>query len=187
MNQTKDWEWFESYMTYANSLVPEALLCAYEVSNHEPYRNIAKITFDFLLSHIYNEQGIKVISNKGWMRKGETPEYFGEQPIDVAYTILALSRFYDTFEQPDYLVKMETGFNWFQGQNHLHRIVYNPCTGGCCDGLEEDHVNLNQGAESTVSYLMARLVMEGYRGELLHMHQNRQLVLTQNETSLLAS
>lgn len=183
----KEWEWFESYMTYANSLVPEALLCAFEVSNHEPYRNIAKTSFDFLLSHIYNEQGIKVISNKGWMRKGEIPEDFGEQPIDVAYTILALSRFYDTFGQIDYLLKMETGFNWFQGQNHLHRIVYNPCTGGCCDGLEEDHVNLNQGAESTVSYLMARLVIEGYRGELLHIHQNKQLAVAYSDNSLLAS
>ncbi|MCC6462895.1 MAG: hypothetical protein IT260_20675, partial [Saprospiraceae bacterium] len=44
--------------------------------------------------------------------------------------------------------------------NHLHQIVYNPCTGGCYDGLEEDHVNLNQGAESTLSYLMARLTIE---------------------------
>ena len=183
----KDWEWFESYMTYANSLVPEALLCAYEVSNHQPYRTIAKITFDFLLTHIFNEKGIKVVSNKGWMLKGETPEYFGEQPIDVAYTILALSRFYDAFQQTDYLEKMEIGFNWFQGQNHLNRIVYNPCTGGCCDGLEEDHVNLNQGAESTVSYLMARLVMEGYRAALLHLHQNKQLAVKYEDATLMAS
>ena len=48
------------------------------------------------------------------------------------------------------------------GQNHLHQIVYNPRTGGCYDGLEEHSVNLNQGAESTVSYLMARLVIEKY-------------------------
>ncbi|MES2556934.1 MAG: glycosyltransferase [Bacteroidota bacterium] len=182
-----DWKWFESYMTYANSLVPEALLCAYDVCKRELYRDIAKTTFDFLLSHTFNEQGIKVISNNGWLRKGETPHYFGEQPIDVAYTVLALGRFYDAFKEKDYLMKMETGFNWFQGQNHLHRIVYNPCTGGCCDGLEEDHVNLNQGAESTVSYLIARLVIEDYRGALLHLHQNKQLVLTFNESSLLAS
>ncbi|ASS50863.1 MAG: mannosyltransferase [Candidatus Fluviicola riflensis] len=185
----KDWEWFESYMTYANSLVPEALLCAYKVTEHEPYRDIAKITFDFLLTHIFNEDGIKVVSNKGWLHKGETPEYFGEQPIDVAYTVLALSRFYDVFEEVDYLMKMETAFNWFQGQNHLRRIVYNPCTGGCCDGLEEDHVNLNQGAESTVSYLLARLVMEDYRAALLHLHQNKQWALAydDNKASLLAS
>ncbi len=52
---------------------------------------------------------------------------------------------------------MEVAFNWFLGKNHLHQIIYNPCTGGCYDGLEEKHINLNQGAESTVSYLMARL------------------------------
>jgi hypothetical protein len=46
------------------------------------------------------------------------------------------------------------------GKNHLHQIIYNPKTGGCYDGLEEYHVNLNQGAESTISYFMARLVIE---------------------------
>ncbi len=57
---------------------------------------------------------------------------------------------------------METAFSWFLGSNHLHQIMYNPCTGGCYDGLEEKNVNLNQGAESTVSYLMARLTMETF-------------------------
>lgn len=61
---------------------------------------------------------------------------------------------------------MEIAFNWFLGYNRLHQIVYNPCTGGCYDGLEETQVNLNQGAESTVSYLMARMTMEKYRGEI---------------------
>ena len=55
---------------------------------------------------------------------------------------------------------MEKSFNWFLGTNHLNQIIYNPCTGGCYDGLENDYVNLNQGAESTVSYLMARLTLE---------------------------
>ena len=57
---------------------------------------------------------------------------------------------------------METGFDWFLGKNHLHQTIYNPCTGGCYDGLEEHQVNLNQGAESTVSYLMSRLTVEKY-------------------------
>ena len=56
--------------------------------------------------------------------------------------------------------QMKDAFNWFLGENHLHQIIYNPCTGGCYDGLEEHNVNLNQGAESTVSYLMARLTLE---------------------------
>ena len=58
---------------------------------------------------------------------------------------------------------MEIAFNWFLGKNRLKQIVYNPCTYGCYDGLEETHVNLNQGAESTVSYLMARLTVEKYK------------------------
>jgi hypothetical protein len=66
------------------------------------------------------------------------------------------------FRQEEYLQKMETAFNWFLGNNHLQQVVYNPCTGGCYDGLEEDHVNLNQGAESTLSYLMARCTAEKY-------------------------
>jgi hypothetical protein len=86
----------------------------------------------------------------------------GEQPIDVAYTIIALSHFYEVFNDADYLQKMEIAFSWFLGNNHLDKIIYNPCTGGCYDGLEKDYVNLNQGAESTVSYLMARLKMEKY-------------------------
>ncbi|MFN6087013.1 MAG: hypothetical protein ACK476_19060, partial [Fluviicola sp.] len=53
-------------------------------------------------------------------------------------------------------------FNWFLGENQLHQIVYNPKTGGCYDGLEKSDVNLNQGAESTISYLMARLIIEKY-------------------------
>jgi len=84
----------------------------------------------------------------------------GEQPIDVAYTILALEKFYDVFKEDIYKQKMKMAFDWFMGDNHLHQIVYNPCTGGCYDGVEEHNVNLNQGAESTVSYLLARLAVE---------------------------
>ena len=57
---------------------------------------------------------------------------------------------------------MFTAFDWFLGNNHLSQIVYNPCTGGCYDGVEDSYINLNQGAESTISYLMARLTMEKY-------------------------
>ena len=73
---------------------------------------------------------------------------------------MALSKFYLHFKNEDYRTKMRHAFDWFLGSNHLHQIIYNPCTGGCYDGLEEENVNLNQGAESTVSYLMARLTME---------------------------
>ncbi len=160
---TEDWMWFESYLTYANSVLPEAMLYAYLSTGDEVYKDIAKSSFKFLLSKTFNENGIEVISNKKWLKKGEQAGHYGEQPIDVAYTIMTLSKFYDEFMNEDYYLKMLTAFNWFLGDNRLHQIVYNPCTGGCYDGLEETHVNLNQGAESTVSYLMARLTMDKYK------------------------
>ncbi len=155
-----DWPWYEHYLTYANSILPEALLCAYIDSGDPVYKSVAKTSFDFLLSLTFKEGGIKVISNKTWLKKNRRQAEYGEQPIDVAYTILALSTFYKVFNDAEYLNKMETAFNWFLGGNHLHQIVYNPCTGGCYDGLEETHINLNQGAESTLCYLMARLTVE---------------------------
>jgi len=139
------------------------MLYAWLLTGETIYKDIALKSFNFLLSHIFNENGIEVISNKKWLVKGQEAGHFGEQPIDVAYTIMTLSKFYDVFVDEDYRKKMEIAFDWFLGNNRLHQIVYNPCTGGCYDGLEETHVNLNQGAESTVSYLMARLTIEKYK------------------------
>ncbi len=161
--KNNEWQWFESYLTYANSILPEAMLCAWLATGDPVYKEIAKSSFDFLLSKIFTKNSIKVISNKSWLYKGAISASIatgGEQPIDVAYTILALNKFYNVFKADDYSQKMETAFNWFLGNNHLHQVIYNPCTGGCYDGLEENYVNLNQGAESTISYLLARLTVD---------------------------
>lgn len=158
----QNWHWFESYLTYGNSILPEAMLCAWLDAGLDTYKTIAKTSFDFLLSLTFKENRISVISNKGWLHKGhEAIEMVvgGEQPIDVAYTILAMDKFYKVFKEDSYLDKRSIAFNWFLGNNHLQQIIYNPCTGGCFDGLEAEYVNLNQGAESTVSYLMARLTI----------------------------
>lgn len=184
-----EWKWFESYLTYANSILPEAMLCAWYATGEVVYRDTALTSFDFLLSKIFTEDRINVISNKSWLHRDNEPvpaTAGGEQPIDVAYTILALRKFYDVSEDEDYLKKMKTSFNWFLGNNHLHQIIYNPCTGGCYDGLEENYVNLNQGAESTVSYLMARLVIEKSFIEEIHAGEKYQdfikpiIAVTQN-------
>ncbi len=182
-----NWLWFESYLTYGNSLLPEAMLCAWLATNKAIYKEAAKSSFDFLLTKIFRENMIRVISNKGWFNKGDivTPENKGgEQPIDLAYTILALYKFYDVFKDETYLEKMEIAFSWFLGNNHLHRVIYNPCTGGCYDGFEESYVNLNQGAESTVSYLMARLTIEkSVKSEkkLYRQHQETKEINMQNQ------
>lgn len=176
-----EWKWFESYLTYANSVLPEAMLCAWLVTGEITYQKIAKSSFDFLLSKTFRKNKIKVISNKNWLdtkEKLNTTPIGGEQAIDVAYTIIALRKFYKVFKEETYQLNMEISFNWFLGSNHLNQIIYNPCTGGCYDGLEENAVNLNQGAESTVSYLMARLTIEKFLLKELNNKLQKEYYLT---------
>ncbi|WP_373056719.1 glycosyltransferase [Zunongwangia sp. H14] len=154
------WLWYESYLTYGNSVLSEAMLCAALATGSESFRKVAKTSFDFLLSKIFQNDRLCVISNKNWLHKGDDVKEVsmgGEQPIDVSYTILAMEKFSKIFKEDEYELKKKHAFNWFLGNNHLHRIIYNPCTGGCYDGLEDTYVNLNQGAESSLSYLLARL------------------------------
>jgi hypothetical protein len=170
-------------LTYANAVLPEAMLCAWLVTDDLVYKNIALASFNFLLSKTFTNDSIKVISNRSWLQKNgghNLISNWGEQPIDVAYTILALSKFADVFNNPSYVLKMEIAFNWFLGNNHLHQIIYNPSTGGCYDGLEEHGVNLNQGAESTVSYLMARLTVAKFAKSIASVPAKSKVVVPYN-------
>jgi len=173
----ENWKWYESYLTYANSVLPEALLFAWKTTQNPKYKTIALDSFDFLLSKIFKDNQIHVISNKTWLHNGQSinvTEKGGEQPIDVAYTILALHEFYKTLKTESYKEKIRIAFNWFLGRNHLNQIIYNPCTGGCYDGLEDNYINLNQGAESTLSYLMARLTVEKYDRKTINFQNKEQ-------------
>ncbi|WP_289292663.1 MULTISPECIES: glycosyltransferase [Bacteroides] len=154
------WNWFETYLTYDNSILPEAMLLAYLATEDDTYKTIARKSFDFLLEKLFPEDHIRVVSNQGWMHKEKECHKYGEQPVDVAGCVIALSVFYRVFPEEEYLIRQRIAFNWFLGHNQLHQIVYNPATGGCYDGLEENNVNLNQGAESTTCYLMARMSLE---------------------------
>jgi glycosyltransferase involved in cell wall biosynthesis len=157
------WQWFEPYLTYANSLLSEGILYGYLATGKPEFKDIAIRSFDFLCEFLFIDDRIKVISNQGWLVKGEEQFGYGEQPIDVCYTIVALDIFYKETKNPEYLEKMRTAFTWYLGNNHLGQVLYNGAAGSCYDGLEKDHVNQNQGAESTVCYLISRLVMEKYK------------------------
>jgi len=164
-----DWAWFENQLTYANSVLPEAMLMAGTSLNKLSYQKIAILALEFLIQHTISFDGIHVISNEYWRNDGESPYQYGtetfsqqggEQAIDVCYTILALQTFHQVFQDPQYIEKMRIAFDWFLGKNHLNQIIYNPSTGGCYDGLEKANINLNQGAESTLSFLLARQAIE---------------------------
>ncbi|WP_026730022.1 glycosyltransferase [Flavobacterium denitrificans] len=159
---SENWKWFENYLTYANGILPESMLYAYLITNKPIYKKVAMDSLDFLMSKMFVDKEFRVISNQGWLQKNSVPKQYGEQPIDVSYTIQTLNAFYNAFEIPEYKHKMKAAFNWFLGKNHLNQIMYNPVSGGGYDGLEKENVNLNQGAESTICFLTARLLMENF-------------------------
>lgn len=163
IHATNDWKWFENYMTYGNGILPESMLFAFLTTNKPIYKKVALDSLDFLMSKMFTDKTFKVISNNGWLHRDSEPHEYGEQPIDVAYTIHTLNSFYNAFGTAEYKQKMKIAFNWFLGKNHLGQIMYNPISGGGYDGLEKENVNLNQGAESTVCYLNARLLMENLK------------------------
>ncbi|HXB41866.1 MAG TPA: glycosyltransferase [Bacteroidia bacterium] len=157
----KGWEWFESYMAYNNGVLPEALLYAYSATGEYLYKDIAKTSFDFLLLHNFNSDNSLVSRNQKTLNTEEASRQ-QMQPLDLSYTILALGSFYDQFNSGEYLQKMENAFNWFLGNNHLNKVIYNPCTGGCYDSVDERGADLNQSSASTINYLLSRLTMETY-------------------------
>ncbi|PIF30030.1 glycosyltransferase involved in cell wall biosynthesis [Flavobacterium sp. 9] len=165
IHASSDWKWFENYMTYGNGILPESMLYAFLTTNKPIYKKVALDSLDFLMSKMFKDKNFKVISNNGWLHRDSEADVneYGEQPIDVAYTIQTLNSFYNAFGTAEYKNKMKIAFNWFLGKNHLNQIMYNPVSGGGYDGLEKENVNLNQGAESTVCYLTARLIMENLK------------------------
>lgn len=162
INSEENWSWYEDYMTYVNNVIPEAMMFSFLATEELKYLKIATITFDFLLSHYFMKGQLKVISNRGWFKKQNERVFYGEQPIEVATTIITLDLFYQVTGNVKYKEQLKLAFNWFLGNNHLKQIMYNPVNGACYDGLEDKTININQGAESTLCFFKARLIMDKY-------------------------
>jgi glycosyltransferase involved in cell wall biosynthesis len=165
INSSVDWYWYEDYMTYANNVLPEAMMYSYMVTNDERMKEIAIVSFDFLLSHYFMKGELKVISNNGWFKKKNKRAFFGEQPIEVVTTIVALDLFYEITGDLKYRNQIDVAFSWFLGNNHLKQIMYNSINGASYDGLEDTQININQGAESTLCFFKAQMIMEKYKSK----------------------
>lgn len=159
-NKTSDWHWFENIITYANGIVPYSLLMAFTVLDEKEYFETAIELLNFLETFTMQNSYLKLIGCNGWAIKGHAPSEFDEQPIDAADMVLAYSQAYNITNKDEYLQKTKICFDWFHGLNCHNISLINPENGGCYDGLTEDGVNLNQGAESTFSYINSYLIAE---------------------------
>ncbi|MFC1901012.1 glycosyltransferase [Chloroflexota bacterium] len=157
---TPDWQWFERSLNYNNGVLPKALLLGYQITKDKRYLQVGKSTLDFLIKKSFVDGILMPIGQEGWYRKGRKRYHFDQQPEEVTALINALNTCYFVTKDKYYSDLMHQAFFWFLGDNSLKQVVYDRTTGGCYDGIGRETINLNQGAESTISYLMARLAFE---------------------------
>ena len=100
------------------------------------------------------------IGQNGWYKRNGDRAFFDQQPLDASSMVRTYITAYKVTGEKQYYDKAVLSFNWFLGKNHLKQMIYDENTGGCFDGLGKHTVNLNQGAESTISYLLVRLMLE---------------------------
>jgi glycosyltransferase involved in cell wall biosynthesis len=178
-NVSSEWQWFEGSLSYSNSKLPEALLYAYLATGEKEYLQVAKTTLDFLCEVTFENNFFIPVGQNGWYVKKGQKAYFDQQPVDTASMVQTLTLAYEISKKEEYKEKAITAFHWFLGNNSLRQMIYNEDTGGCHDGLGEFSINLNQGAESTISYLMARLTLENKAIDLINLPPNLLVPLTE--------
>lgn len=159
-NSGEDWHWFEDQLTYSNSKLPESLFLAYDLTKNPKYLEVAKKTLNFLKQITFEKDQYMPIGQNGWYFKNKRRAYFDQQPEETATTVETLLVAYKVTGEKQYLKDAYRVMSWFLGKNHLGQMVYDEATGGCYDGVGQYAINLNQGAESTISYLLARLALE---------------------------
>jgi glycosyltransferase involved in cell wall biosynthesis len=149
---TPDWNWFESGLAYDNAKLPHALL----LSDDATTRQLGLDTLRWLMTVQTAPQGhFQPIGSDGFYVRGQARAWFDQQPLEAQSTVSACLTAHALTADEYWHRQATTVFKWFSGLNDLGLPVYDPLTGGCCDGLHMDRVNRNQGAESTLSYLLA--------------------------------
>ena len=161
-NSHPDWQWFEDALTYDNAILPYALFVA-GLTLGDKYLEAAQKTCEFLLEKTFDGSHFSFVGNKGWYERGGTKAGFDQQPIEVVSTVMMLGAAYDATQDKRFLTLQRRAFDWFLGENDLHIPVYDFRTKGCCDALIPGGVNVNQGAESALSFLVSLLaIVESY-------------------------
>jgi len=157
--QRDGWRWFTEAVTYGNARMPQALLLAYKALGNQEYRRIALETLDFLTEVTFNGEYFDFVGNDKWYEKGKGKAFFDQQPIDPGYTVETYVLAHEITKQNHYLELARVAFEWFLGRNCLGISLYDFATNACYDGLTQHGRNANQGAESTISFLLANLTL----------------------------
>ncbi|MFH1321166.1 MAG: glycosyltransferase family 4 protein [Bacteroidota bacterium] len=162
-NSSPGWKWFEQLLAYDNAVLPLALLHSAEILNDEKVTETALKTMNFLTEITLKEGYLSTIGNENWYKKEDERSMFAQQPIDAMAMVLMYHQAFYLTKDKEYLNKLYTSFMWFLGENDIRMSLFDFETKGCCDGIESYGVNRNQGAESSLAYLISHLtVLQGY-------------------------
>jgi glycosyltransferase involved in cell wall biosynthesis len=159
-NRTDDWHWFDDRLTYDNAILPQALLLSGDALGRADMRQagIEALTWLAALQGAEDTHFVP-IGCRGFYQRGTPPARFDQQPLEAHAMVLAALDAYHSSGNDHWLREAQRAFAWFLGRNDQQVSLYDPTTGGCRDGLEADRVNQNQGAESTLAFLLALLAL----------------------------
>ncbi len=160
-SHSETWHWFEKSLAYSNARLPQALILAGWRSGNKRMIAAGIESLEWLVAaqHRGDAETFVPIGSSGFFTEGAEKARFDQQPVEACATISACLEVYRLTRESHWLEEAQRVFRWFLGKNDLLVPLYDASTGGCRDGLHPDRVNENQGAESTLSFLMALLEM----------------------------
>jgi hypothetical protein len=156
-----DWKWFENVLAYGNARLPQALLLVGSACSDDRMVSAGLESLEWLSTEQHREidRHFVPIGSQGFYRQGGVKARFDQQPLEAAGAVSACLGAYRITGDSRWQGEAWSGFNWFLGDNDLQLPLYDSVTGGCRDGLHPERANENQGAESTLSFLIALLEM----------------------------
>jgi glycosyltransferase involved in cell wall biosynthesis len=176
-SHSSTWQWFENSLSYSNARLPQALILAGWRSDNKRMIEAGIESLRWLIAeqHCGDEDIFVPIGSNGFFAEGKEKARFDQQPVEACATISACLEVYRLTNERQWLEEAQRVFSWFLGKNDLQVPLYDASTGGCRDGLHADRVNENQGAESTLSFLMALLEMQAVKvANVEEQHQETQ-------------
>lgn len=158
---SSSWRWFEKSLSYSNARLSQALILAGWRSDNQRMIEAGMDSLKWLVAEQHRDDAeiFVPIGSNGFFVEGSEKARFDQQPVEACATISACLEVYRLTEEGLWFEEAQRVFRWFLGKNDLHVPLYDTTTGGCRDGLHPDRINENQGAESTLSFLMALLEM----------------------------
>jgi len=156
-----DWRWFENILAYGNARLAQAMLLVGSACSDDRMISAGLEALDWLTETQRSEPNghFVPVGSQGFYRQGNEKARFDQQPIEAAGAVSACLQAYRLTGDSRWRNEAWSAFNWFLGDNDLQLPLYDSVSGGCRDGLHPDRANENQGAESTLSFLMALLEM----------------------------